>query len=340
MNKTTKLVVGIIALIAIIAWIWLSFTPVKNSTKSKNQTVAQKPIKIGVIVYPGFAPFFIAQEKNYFEKEGVNAEVVTINDPAQAISALAGNKVQILFSSADFTTYVADAGVSVKEIFISDIGYGSDGLLVKNDVKSISDLKGKTVYLSMGTPSHFLLRYLAEQAGLTNKDINLVQMDADQVGAAFVAKKIDYGMSWEPWLSKASERKDGRVLLSSKDKPGIITDTFIVRADILKNRRNDVKAVVRAWFDSIDFWKSHQKEANAIMAKNLGLSVDDFEAQVATVKFLDYKENLKKFNKSTDLNLFTLTKKAAKIYKEDGIIKKDIDPEDIIDDSILKELYK
>ncbi|MBT4277669.1 ABC transporter substrate-binding protein [Candidatus Falkowbacteria bacterium] len=340
MNKTIKLVI-VIAIVAIIAIGGALLVSQKGDlTKSQKQAVSGQPIKIGIIVYPGFAPFFIAEEKGYFEKEGVNAEVVIINDPVQAVSALAGNDVQMLFSSADFTAYISDAGVSIKEIFASDIGYGSDGLLVKNDVNSINDLKGKTVHLSMGTPSHFLLRYLTEQEGLKGGDINMIQMEADQVGVAFVAKKIDYGMSWEPWLSKASERDDGKVLFSSKDKPGIITDTFIVRSDILKSRRNDVKAVVRAWFDSIDFLEANPREANAIMAKNLGLPIEDFEAQVATVKFLDYSENLIKFDEKADLNLFTLTKEAVKIYKEDGIITKDIKAQDIVDSSVLKELYK
>ncbi len=331
MKKKQKLLAGIVILAMIVIGTILIFVP--------SNTQNQEPLKVGVIVYPGFAPFYIADEKGYFEKEGVNAEVVLINDPNQAISLLESNEVQLLFSSADFTIIISDAGVDMKEIFASDIGDGSDGLLVKNEVNSISDLKGKTVYLGMGYPSHFLFRYLTKQAGLKNEDVTLIDMGADQVGAAFVAKQIDYGMSWEPWLSQASERKDGKVLFSSKDKPGIITDTFVVRTDTLNSRNEDVKAVVRAWFDSVDFIKSNPDEANSIMAKNLGLSVKDFEAQVSTIKFLTYQENLDKFSVGSQLNIYELTDTAIEIYSEDGILQSQVSANNIVDSSVLKTLY-
>lgn len=332
MNKKTLIIILIILVVGVL--IWFGFN------QWRKQPISQEPIKIGVIVYPGFAPFFVAQEKGFFEKQGVNAEIVLINDPDQAISLLESNNVQVLFSSADFTAIIADVGVDIKEIFAADIGYGSDGLLAKNDVNSITDLKGKTVYLGMGYPSHFLLRFLQKKAGLSTSDIIIVDMGADQVGAAFVAGQIDYGMSWEPWLSQVAERKDGQLLFSSKDYPGIITDTFVVRTDILESRRNDIKAVVRAWFDAIEFWKSNPDEANEIMARNLGLPVEDFEAMASTVKFLDYNENLAKFDKSNELNIYELTELAVEIYTEEGIIQTEIDYESVIDSTILEELYK
>lgn len=339
-KKTTVISVIVILVLLFVAGSFIYFTRHKQT----NQPVKtdQALIKIGIIVYPGFAPFYLAQEKGFFQKEGINGQIVLINDPNQAASALASNQVQILFSSVDFTTFIASTGIDAKEIFASDIGYGSDGLLVKNNIKSIKDLKGKTVYMAMGTPSEFLFRYMQQQAGVPTNDIKVAQMGIDQIGAAFVAGKIDYGMSWEPWLSEASQRKDGKLLFSSRDYPGIVTDTFITRADVLQSRRNDVKAVMRAWFDSLNFIKSNPDEANAIMAKNLGLSVDSFKTQMATIKFLDYNENLTKFSTSTNLNIYQLTDKATEIYKTDSVIdaKVKISTDNLIDPTLLQDLYK
>ena len=330
MNKKTLIVILVIVVIGFL--IWFGF-------RGKQPKISQEPIKIGIIVYPGFAPFFVAEEKGFFTDQGVNVEIVLINDPNEGIPLLESNNVQMLFSSADFTPIVMDVGVDVKEIFATDIGYGSDGLLTKNDINSIQDLKGKTVYLGMGYPSHFFLRFLQKEAGMATNDISIIDMGADQVGAAFFAGNIDYGMSWEPWLSKAAEREDGKLLFSTKDYPGIITDTFIVRTDVLESRREAVKAVMRAWFDSIEFIESNSSEANKIMAKNLGLPVEDFEAMASTVKFLDYEENIAKFNKSNKFNIYELTKKAIEIYSEEGIIQSDINYESAIDSTILEELY-
>lgn len=328
--KNQKTIISIIAVLVIIVLIIGGI----NLSKKKAE-----PIKIGVIVYPGFAPFFIAEEQGFFDKQGVNAEVILINDPDQGFALLESNSVQMLFSSADFTPIIADVGIDIKEIFAADIGYGSDGMLAKNDISSIQELKGKTVYLAMAYPSHFLFRYLTKQAGLETDEVTIVEMGPDEVGAAFVAGQIDYGMSWEPWLSQAVEREDGQILFSSKDYPGIITDTFVVRTDVLNSRRNDIKAVTRAWFDSIEYIETNPDKANEIMARNLGLPKEDFEAMASTIKFLDYEDNLEKFNRLSELNIFELTEKAVEIYGEEGILQSEVDFESVVDSSILEGLY-
>ncbi len=345
MKKT--LAIGMISVVAIALILWIAYPADRGATgnvlnvfDNTQKAIVSEPLKIGVLTYPGALPFFVAQEKGFFKEEGVDVDIVAINDPTQMISALAGDRIQFLYSTADFTPVIKASGVDIKEIFAVDIGYGSDGLLVKNDTLSIKDLKGKTVYLSTGTPSHFLLRYVADSAGMKPEDIKLVQMEADQVGAAFFAGKIDYGMTCEPWLSKASGRPDGKILFTSKDNAGIITETLVVRDAVLQSRKEDSKAILRALIRATEFSRTNRKEAISIASKKMGLPENELEAQLETVKFLDYAENLKKFDRHTALNIFELTEKAISIYKEDGIIQSDVNAGELIDSTLLDKLYK
>ncbi|NQU79047.1 ABC transporter substrate-binding protein [Candidatus Woesearchaeota archaeon] len=200
-------------------------------------------------------------------------------------------------------------------------------------------MPGETVYLSIGTPSHFFFRYMMVQDGLDDTDIVIEHMDADQVGAAFVAGKIDYGMSWEPWLSRATERERGKLLLSTRDLPGIVTDTYVVRADTLEEREDEVEAILRAWFDSIDFIKTDRQEAYAIMADQMGLPVEEFGAMAETVRFLDYEASLARFDRSTMFDLYELTDEATRIYMADGLIMSEVSAEEIVEPSVLEGLY-
>lgn len=331
MKKTAFLGVGLSLALALVAC-----TPSPNANNQE-----QPLLRIGIFTYPGFGPMYVAKEKGFFDQEGVRVEIVNFGvDISQGVSALASDNVQLLAGAADTPPLLADAGVDSKIVLASDIGYGADGLLVKNDVSSIKDLKGKTVNLSLGSPSHFFLRYVAEKSGLSKDDIELNMMEPDQVGAAFAAGQIDYGMSWEPWLSKASERKDGKVLFTSKDYLGAITDTFIARSDTVATRQEDVKKALRAWFKALDFIKSNPAEANEIMAKNFGLPVADLEAQLSTVKFLSHAENLDRFDQSKSMSFYELTSKAASIYKQDGVIKADINVDSVLDAQPLRTLYE
>lgn len=294
-------------------------------------------ITIGMVSYPGDAPYIVAEEEGLFRKHGVEAHVTIISDMTQAIAALSSGSMQFFFGTADFATVVANAGVDAKQIMITDVGDGADGMLASADIKSVSDLKGKTVYLALGTPSHFLFRTVTDEEGLKTEDVHLVKMEADQVGTAFAAGKIDAGMSWEPWLTKASaEREGGRVLFTSHDRPGIIADTLIVSGDFLRERPQDAQAVVAALFEAVEVMKANPAKAHAIAGKGLGLTAEEFAEQAKSVRFLSPEENVALFDKTTPRNLYELTDKAEAIFRADGIIERDIDADAIIDASVIR----
>lgn len=326
----------IIAVIAIIVVGLLAYFGLK-SNKPTQTTVNPEPIKVGVFVYPGFGSFYVAQEKEFFKKQGVNVELVQVSIDS-AIPALESNQIQMLTGSTDMMAIIAGSGVAAKQIFSTSISYGADGVVVTKDVQNISDLKGKKVYTSYGYPGHFFFRYLADKSGLSSKDVELINLDSETIGSSFVASKIDAGVTWEPWLSKASERTNGKVLVSSKDEPGIITDIVLVRNDVVQNRREDVKRVIKGFFEAVDWWKNNLTEGNAIVAKNFNLTAEEFAPMMETVKLSNLQTNLERFNKSTPLNVYSLAEKAADIYSQDGVIKTKATGDAVTDSSLLNEI--
>ena len=296
-----------------------------------------EPMRIGIYNYPGYGPLYVAEEKGFFEKEGVKVELVLQPDEDLLVSSFASGQSDMIGTTADQTVVMAAAGIPAVQVAAFDIGYCSDGILVKSDVQSIADLKGKTVYLSRGNPSHFLLRYFTKQAGLASSDVTISNMTADQVGAAFIAGKLDYGVSWEPWLSKAKERKDGKLLKCSSDAEGIIIDTLDVRRDVLERRRADVTRVVRALIGAIAFAKSNPAEANAIMAKRFEIPVEEYNELMKTVKLHGARENVSRFDATTKLSVQEVNKLAEEIFTEDGVLENKVDLNSLVDDRLPKE---
>ena len=64
MNQTTKIIVGIIIAVVVIG---VGYTIFKGPSEPSTP-VTREPIKIGVVVYPGFGSLYIAKEKGFFEK--------------------------------------------------------------------------------------------------------------------------------------------------------------------------------------------------------------------------------------------------------------------------------
>ncbi len=300
----------------------------------------KQPISIGIFTYPGYAPYYIAQEKGIFKKYGVDVKLEQL--PLDSVfPALSSGQIQMLVGTSDMMPVMADAGIAVKQILATSWSDGADGLLTTTDIKSVVDLKGKKVYVTLGFPDHLFFRKLQEKAGVPRDQIELVNMDADSAGAAFVAGKVDVAWTWEPYLSKSKERKDGHVLVTSHDEPNLIgNDILAARTDLITNRRGDVKNVMRAYFEASEWWAANPDEGNAIAAKVFKLSPADFALAHSTVRQATLEYSISRFDKTKPWNLFEQATDASRIYFADGLIKTQPSAESVTDGSLVLELKK
>src|SRR5579863_7678538 len=103
-----------------------------------------------------------------------------------------------------------------------DDSNGGDGIIAKNEITSLADLKGKTIASDMGGISGFYLGALLKTAGLKFSDVKIIEMGADDIGKQFAEKQFDAGVTWEPWLSKAKESGRAHLLIDSSATPGLL----------------------------------------------------------------------------------------------------------------------
>ncbi len=335
MNK--KILGTVLLVIVVIGLIMFGIQSSPNINKTTDN-VTQEPIKLGIVPYPGFGAPYIADEKGFFTDENVNVEIILLSADTM-IPALESGEVQMLVGSADTMAIISDAGINAKAILSTSVSYGADGLVVKDTINNIADLKGQKVHLALGFPAHFLFRFLAEQEGLSPKDVELVNLNPDQVGSAFVSGSIDSGVTWEPWLSRATERKDGKVLLTSYENPGIITDIIMARDDLIENRREDIRRFMRAFFNGTYYWEINHDSGDEIVAKNFNLSKEEFSPMRDTVKLSSYEFNMRKFDNSQSLNIYELIEKAGDLYLIDEVITIKPNPSNLVDASLLQNLY-
>ena len=259
---------------------------------------AGEPIKLGMSTWLGYAPLYLAKEKGFFQKRGIEVEVVVIESPADRRAAFAADKIQGMATTVDthVMTAAAENPIPVKQVLALDDSHGGDGIVAKKEIKTIKDLKGKTVAAQLGAgASYFWLNYVLNQNGLKLSDLKAVDMKAGDAGAAFVAGKVDAAVTWEPWLSKAKETPFGSVLLASDKTPGIIVDSLAFKPAFLKTRGADVKKIVAAWNEAVKFAAENPKEADAIMAKFTGQKPEEFTKEKTGVRFYGDKENKEYF---------------------------------------------
>ncbi|MBA4465158.1 ABC transporter substrate-binding protein, partial [Cylindrospermopsis raciborskii CS-506_A] len=153
----------------------------------------------------------------------------------------------------------------------------NDKIIVREGINTIADLKGKKVAVEEGTVDHFLLLLGMKKAGLTSNDIILQPLETGAASAAFVAGQVDAVGVFAPFTTKALERPGSKELFSSRDFPGAIPDHLVVTRQLIKERPQDVQALVNTWFETLDYIKANPEKSNEIMAKRAGVTVDEYK---------------------------------------------------------------
>ena len=293
----------------------------------------QTKVVLAMSGWTGFAPFTLAKEKNLFAKHGVDFEIKKM--PTQARhAAMAAGEVQAIATTIDtHITYVA-ANVPVTQVLVIDSSTGGDGVLVKQGIGSFSDLKGKAVAVdNPGAVSHFWFVYLLKKNGLTMKDVKPTNLGPQPAANAFAAGQFDAAVTYEPYMSGALKAlPDAKILISSKETPGVIIDTLAFQPDFIKKSPNAVKGVVAAWFEALDILKKDPAEANKIMGADVKQSGEDFAQSASRVTWYDKKANEEYFARTMQ----PFMKEASDILLEGGVIRKAPDLGQLSDASFVK----
>ncbi|MGE4250265.1 MAG: ABC transporter substrate-binding protein [Parvibaculaceae bacterium] len=296
-------------------------------------------LKIGHSTWVGYGPFYIARDKGFFKEEGVDVELVIMEDTPIKMGALMAGQLDLVASTADEFPIYMKPGIGLHYVLAVDNSKGGDGIVANKDITGIEGLKGKKVAFEQGSVSQFFLNALLKDAGLSQDDIEPVNMAATDAGVAFSAGQVDAAVTWEPALSQGAKAEHGHMLLTSADKPGLITDVVAATDATLKDKAEDVKGFVRAWYRALDYIKSNPEDANALMAKGVGGWLQDpkvFAETLSGIEYLDKGKNQELFGTAEAPGQISKTLGAAlDIWRGFGRVQVDVKPEDIIDYSFI-----
>ena len=298
-----------------------------------------EPLKIRYSIWVGYGPLFVAKDKGFFKEEKVDVELINIEDPKEGFFAMAANRLDGVVSTIDTMVLYLKTGKEYQYVLALDDSAGGDGIVARKEIKSVKDLKGKKVAVNEGSVSQFFLNVILKESGMSQKDIQVINMKQGDAGAAFVAEKVDAAVTWEPWLSKGKAAPHGQILVDSSKTPGLITDVLIFRRDVIEKRAKEIQGVANAWNKAVAYWEKNPAEANEIMARGVGDWLKDpkvFADVLTGVKFYNREGNVKFFGtaqKPGDLS--KVVQNALDIWGSFGKLQVKVTPKDLINYSFV-----
>ena len=327
--------------------------PVKGVSQYKWDE-KEKILRFSYNVWAGWLPVIAANhgtkpntDSVFYKKYGFRVEMVLMDDPVVARDAYAAGEVQALWGTLDMMVLFApelvrDSRTAPRIVQQIDWSNGGDGIVVRSDIQSVKDLRGKEVAFALNSPSEYYLMSLILTAGLAPKDITAKNTaTAFEAAAAFVSdKSIGACVSWAPDIYKITERVAGtRILSSTADANKLIADVYAVRADFVRDHPDVVEGLVAGIFEGMDLVKENPDQACQWMADAFGMKVDEVKGMRNDAHPTNFAENVQFFlNSSNPTNLERTWKNATYVYRTLGRINAATDFDQVMDFSFLQKI--
>jgi len=289
-------------------------------------------VAVGISGWTGFAPLTLAKEAGIFKKNGLD---VTLKKVPQASRHLAIQSGDVQCAATTVETWIVwnANGVPTKQIFQLDKSYGADGMVVRNNIASIKDIKGKTVAASApGTSPYFALSWMLKKNGLSVKDVTVVNMEPGPAAQAFIAGQNDVAMTYEPYLSSVrAAPQAGKIIATTLDYP-MVMDTFGCTPKFLAENPKAAKALADSYFEALDMIAKDPAKSYEIMGADVKQTGEAFAASAKFLRWQDREAN-KKFFES---EFKTFSAEAADLLLETGVIKQKPDMNALADTSFIQ----
>lgn len=324
---------------------------------SNYKEMEARTVRFAINVWAGWAPIIYANGGFAANKlwqapggEPFKVELVLIDDPVAMRDAYAAGDVHIGWATVDMLPLLLeslqkDSRVMPRVFQQIDWSNGGDGIVVRENIRTAADLRGKTVVLAQNSPSHYFVLNTLINAGVEPAEVDFRYTNtAFEAAAAFNAdKKIAGVVSWAPDIYNLSDVKGNKLLVSTGTANKLIADVWFARADFAKDHPAIIEGLVRGIFDAmieLDAQDAKTKVAEW-MAEGYSLPAADALAMLPDAHWTNFAENREFFlNQNNPTNFERTYNSAYVLYRKVGAVSSRVNFDQIADFSVLQKLAK
>ena len=300
--------------------------------------VKKAPLRVALIPWIGWGGAHIAEVKGFFKEEGIEVKQTVFQTVSEVNTALLSKQIDLAWLVATDLLVLAAKAPDLKFIYACDYS-GEVDAIVSHGLNTPADLRGKKIAREdIPYEVVFTNKYL-ESIGLTDKDVQIVSLPVPDAHAAFIAGKVDAATIYEPFVGKALKGRPGSKVLYTAKGSNTIANGLAADDSILKTRKEDVLAYLRAFAKGMKYAADRPQEANELIAKWVGATPAEVTAQMAQVRLLDMAANKSLvFDNANSLNVINSIDSAAPILLKAGKISKVLAGKDLVDGSFIKAI--
>ncbi len=322
---------------------------------SSYKPLADRTVRFAINVWAGWSPIIYAN--NGFKPgklwktpggQDFKVELVLIDDPIAMRDAYAAGNLHVGWATLDMLPLFLeglrkDSRVMPRVFQQVDWSNGGDGIVVRDTIKTMSDLRGKTVVLAQNSPSHYFVLNALINAGVQPAEVEFkFTQDAFQAAAAFNAdKSLAAVVSWAPDIYNLEKVKGNKILVSTGTANKLIADVWFARADFAKDHADITEGLTRGIFDAMQELKvqdAKQKVAK-LMAAGYSIPESDALGMLGDAHSTNYAENREFFlNQNNPTNFERTWTTAYFLYKKINAVTEQTPFDQVMDFSVIQKL--
>src|SRR5512144_94450 len=219
---------------------------------------------------PSNTPIWVADQKGFFKKNGLNAEVIAISASTIVIQALLTGEVDFIIAPS--ATLVTSRLAGADTVMVStNLPLFIDHIVSLNDITSVEQLKGKTGGVNrLGTTSDMTLRRFGIDP---ERDTQIIATGENPQRLAALSRNItQFTLLGEPLVREAEKMGFRDLVDIGTLKIPYHVNSVVTRESTVRARRPFVAKVVRAFAEALHFIKTNKEETKALIGKNLKTS--------------------------------------------------------------------
>lgn len=310
----------------------ITFVLVACSTAGGEEKSNPKKV---VLDYAYYSPTSLALKEfgwaeEIFEEEGIEVEWVLSQGSNKALEFLNSKSVDFGSTAGAAALIAKSNGSPIESVYIfSKPEWTALVTTGDSNITSVEDLKGKKVAATLGTdPYIFLLRSLGE-AGLSSKDLEIVNLQHADGANALLTNQVDAWAGLDPHMAKVEIDSGAALFLRDHDKNTY--GTLNVRSEFAEQHPEVVEKVIEVYEKARKWVVDNPGEAAAILAKEADMPLEVAERSLERNDFSDPIPGEKQIEA---LNA------AGEVLQAENVIKENVDVEKIVNELIIEQFSK
>ncbi len=265
-------------------------TDVPAEPETKDQTPAEpaepagpEPITLRIGYMPNYASLWgvlSAIEQGCFAEEGITIELTEFPDGPSEIAAMEGGSIDLAYIGKG-AHRLCILGSAV--IFAPSSVHTVDKVVCMPDsgIRSVADLKGKTIAFNSGSSSESTFNNALGVGGLTREDVTAMDLGIDNIVAAAVSGSIDAAVCWNPYSGQILQQVEGSYEIEFADGSTNIS-SWICLPKYAEENHDVLVRFTRALFKGMD-WGSQVENYETVAGYCAGQTKASLESQLMQV---------------------------------------------------------